>query len=575
MIGGQGRASLRGWFAARPLAIDLALVTVALLVAGVLRLALLGDVPYGLHPDEAQVGTDAARILDGDPPGAYTTAALGQPSGHAYLATPFVAVLGHEIIAIRLPLALTGLAAIPLLYAFARVTLGRPEAFFAAMLLATSYWHLLYSRVAHWSISYGTIALAVALCVVIGLQRRSRGWLVAGGAIAGLGAYTYNIYAIAVAALAVAIAIITAVCVEREDRGWWLRSVGLAAVVALTIALPMVVVVADPGSEFWDHAGDYSESGLLRSDEFREGSLAEKASLAAGQAKRFAATYTYDARFDLVDANGLRPVFDPLTLLLLAAGLVFAWTRRGNPAIIIALCCIVIIPLPAVLQRGSVMRQPLAAAPFAMLIAALPLAWAWRWGGRTADVADVSDGAVERAGRASKRQLRPHLLRVARVGLRVGTIGLVAAIAAITVRDYFWQWRDSDGVRFVYHDEVTAAAYYMRDLPDGTYVYFYSERHPLRLETIEFLAPDVEGEDRSGRWAIVEGDSIERIRRDVPVSLVILGPYVEQNLLGEVEARYPGGRVVAGIRDNHVDFVAYELDADRDAEAPSVPVTPP
>ena len=43
-------------------------------------------------------------------------------------------------------------------------------------------------------------------------------------------------------------------------------------------------------------------------------------------------------------------------------------------AIVAAICCLVIIPLPATLQQGSVMRQPVAVAPYVALLAALPLA---------------------------------------------------------------------------------------------------------------------------------------------------------------------------------------------------------
>lgn len=558
-------SGFRGWFAERPLALDAGLLALVLLVAATLRLTLLGDIPYGLHPDEAQVGTDAARILDGDPLGPYTEAALGQPSGHAYLATPFVAALGHEIIAVRLPLTIVAISTVALLYLFARIALGRPEAAFASLLLATSYWHVFYSRVAHWSISYGAIALAIAICAVLALQRRSRGWAIAGGACAGVGVYTYNIYPVAVLALAAALAVITRVAVPRQDRGWWIRSWGLAAIIAVILALPMLTVVAMPGSEFWDHMANYSEAGLLRSDEFRDASLAGKIELAAAQAKRFGASYVYDADIDIVDASGLRPVFDPLTLALVALGLPLAWQRRRNPAVIIAVCCIIIIPLPAVLQRGSVIRQPVGAAPFVMLVAALPLARAWRAGGGGSR--DESDSA--HAERASTNGGRAAWMKIA---LRAGALAVVTAIAVITARDYFWTWRESEHTRFVYHAEVTSAALYMRDLPAGTFVYFYSDRHPLRLETIAFLAPAVEGLDRSERWARGDPGSIGNIRRDVPVSFVLLEPYLELGLLGRIIERYPNGHTIVGERGGRLEFAAYELPPDPGA---TPPLTPP
>ncbi len=172
----------------------------------------------------------------------------------------------------------------------------------------------------------------------------------------------------------------------------------------------------------------------------------------------------------------LRPVFDPITLALLAAGAVIAWLKRREPMVILAACCIFILPLPALLQRGSMMREPLGAAPFVMFIAALPLAWLWRYATR-------ADGRGVRIAAA-------------------GAVALaVASVTAITVRDYFWTWRDDDLTRFVYHQEITSASEYMKTLPPDAYVYFYSERHPLSLETRTYLAPGIDGEDRSAEFS--------------------------------------------------------------------------
>ena len=166
--------------------LDAALLFVITTGAALLRLVRLGDVPYGVHSDEAQVGTDAHRILSDGWIGVYTHAALGQPTGHAYLTTPSIWLLGDNAFALRLPLALVALAAIPLLYLLVRVSLGRVEAAFASTLLAVSYWHLFYSRVAHWSISYGTILLAVLLCIMLGLRSGRWPWYAVAGALMGL-----------------------------------------------------------------------------------------------------------------------------------------------------------------------------------------------------------------------------------------------------------------------------------------------------------------------------------------------------------------------------------------------------
>jgi 4-amino-4-deoxy-L-arabinose transferase-like glycosyltransferase len=526
-------ARVRAYFDARPWALDLALIIVLVAAAGAMRLTLLGDIPYGVHPDEAQVGTDAHKIMDGDLWSVYTTAALGQPTGHAYFSTPSIWLLGDTAFALRLPLALVAVAAIPLLYLLVRTSFGRVEAFFAGAMLTVSYWHLLYSRVAHWSISYGTVILGVLLLLMLGRNRVQRGWFVAAGALLGLGIYTYNIYPIAVIAVFVFVAIMWFVeWRHRADRGWWLRSIAWFAGAAFIVALPMLIYVANPDSYYWDHIGNYSEVGVARSDEFDDASLAGKVRLTGEQAWTFFRTYTYDAEFDIVDANGIRPVFDPLTLILIAIGLVLAWRHRREPVVIAALCCMFIIPLPAVLQRGSIMRQPVAAAPFVMLIAALPLAAIWRAG-------------MEQRGRRA---------------VAFGSVGVaLGVIAAITVRDYYWTWREHPFVREIYFSEMTTASTWMDGFGDDAYFYFYSARAPFRLETRQFLAPDAVGEDRSREFGAADA-SIEGINRERESVFVLMEPYFD--LLPAIERRYPGGATVEARRDGKLEFLAYVLAPD-------------
>lgn len=518
-------------------AVDATLLLAITAAAGVLRLALLGDLPYGVHSDEAQVGTDAHRIISEGWIGLYTHAALGQPAGHAYLTTPSIWLLGDTAFALRLPLALVGVAAVPLLYLLVRVSYARLEAVFASAMLAVSYWHLFYSRVAHWSISYGTIVLAVLLCLSMGMRTRRRAWFVASGGLLGLGVYTYNIYPIAVAAVAVAIIAIGWLRYRGAEWAWWRGSVLVLGGAAVVVALPMIVYLANPHAYYWSHIDNYSDVGVLRSTEFRNANAWEKLDLIVRQAGTFAKAYAVEGHLDNVDGNGLRPVFDIPTLVLLGSGGVVAFRRRGEPMIVMALCCLAIIPLPAVLQRGSIMREPVGAAPFAMFIAALPLAAIWRG----------ASGAGWR-WRAAARVAAPIVLM---------------AIAVLTVHDYFWSWRKDAWPRAIYFSEMTSASLYMRALPAGTQIYFYSERASINLETRQFLAPDVSGQDRSYQFS-TRGGSTDTSRAR-PAVFVLLDAYL--SLLPALQQRYPDGHERLVARDGKTEFIAYEV--------PAVPLAAP
>jgi hypothetical protein len=158
------------YHAERPLAFDVTLAAAVTMVAAVLRLVKLGDIPYGVHPDEAQIGTDAFRISADKWIGVYSHAALGVPTLNAYLTWPGIWLLGHTAFSLRLPLALVGLAAVPLLYALVRVVRRIERSCGAAV--AISYWHVFYSRVAPPPISYPDDH--AARCIMLGLRRGLR-----------------------------------------------------------------------------------------------------------------------------------------------------------------------------------------------------------------------------------------------------------------------------------------------------------------------------------------------------------------------------------------------------------------
>jgi hypothetical protein len=549
----------RAYVRAHEWTIDAALIIALTAVAGALRLVKLGDIPYGVHSDEAQVGTDAHRILSDGWIGVYTHAALGQPTGHAYLTTPSIWGLGDTAFALRLPLALVALAAVPLLYLLVRVSFRRTEAVFAAGMLAVSYWHLYYSRLAHWSISYGTVLVAALLCLMLGMRRGGWWWYAASGALLGIGVYTYNIDPIAIVAAGAFIAIMSVrvllarrgeplpqplppqavgTAVERADAGSdtlprrraWFRGVAVLALAAVTVALPFLNYVRNPDAYYWAHFNNYEDVRITRTPQYAAAGTWERIGLIAGQAKYFASAYARAERPDTVDGNGsVRPVFDPLTLVLIAAGLLLAWRYRREPMVIAALCGLVILPLPAVLQKGSIMREPVGAAPYAMFFAALPLAALWRSGWQQRNA-------------------------LARYAPPVAACAAVALIAGVTVHDYFWTMRKDPFVRTIFFSQETSASTYMRTLPADTYVYFYSDRAPLSLETRQFLAPDVRGEDRSAEFGGAESIP-DNARR--PSVFILMGRY--EPLLGQIEAQYPGGEEQVVERDGKFEFAAYRL----------------
>lgn len=131
-------------------------------LAAVLRLWMLGDRPP--HHDEGVNGLLVERVMHlGYYP--YDPSNYHGPL-HYYLLTLSRLVLGHGILALRLPLALLGIAlcAMPLLLTR---RLGRPAALVASLLLATSPTLVYYARDA----IHETLFVLLALGVLVALER--------------------------------------------------------------------------------------------------------------------------------------------------------------------------------------------------------------------------------------------------------------------------------------------------------------------------------------------------------------------------------------------------------------------
>lgn len=183
---------------------------VAIVLGALLRVLRLDESPSGFFCDEASAGYDAWSLWETarDQYGTFLPAfarSFGDwdEASYRYLAVPFVALLGPTVVATRLPAALAGLATIPLLHALVRRTHGDRAAALAALCLAVSPWHVLFSRIAFRGV-LAPFALVLAVLLAVQARERPARWIGAGAA-AALALWTYSPARVVVPALAVVI----------------------------------------------------------------------------------------------------------------------------------------------------------------------------------------------------------------------------------------------------------------------------------------------------------------------------------------------------------------------------------
>ncbi len=162
------------------------------LMALVLRLVQLSDLPPGFAGDEAAFGLEARRIAQGDFIGLWSNVTLGHPSGHLYVTALFFKIGGESIFTIRLVMALTGAFTVPMAYLLFRQMFPSAISFIASALIAVSSWHLFYSR-SGWTIVPAIFVLVSGLYLFF-RGVRSSDWrvLIFGGLVLGLGFYTHK-----------------------------------------------------------------------------------------------------------------------------------------------------------------------------------------------------------------------------------------------------------------------------------------------------------------------------------------------------------------------------------------------
>ncbi len=145
-----------------------------LILAAVLRLWALDQYPAGFNGDEASIGYNAYSIWQTgkDEYGSFwplTFKSFGdyKPGLYFYFVIPFVATLGLDEWAIRLPSALLGIGTVILIYFLAKeVFKNRWVGILSSLLLAISPWHLHFSR-GGWETNAATFFITLGILLFL------------------------------------------------------------------------------------------------------------------------------------------------------------------------------------------------------------------------------------------------------------------------------------------------------------------------------------------------------------------------------------------------------------------------
>ena len=170
----------------------------AILAAGfALRLIGLAALPAGLNQDEASALYDAWAILNygvdrnmNRLPVLLVSWGSGQNALLSYLALPFIALLGPDVWALRLPMALSGCASLYIMWRLAGRARGARFGLWALLFLALCPWHVMASR---WGLESNLLPACLLAGAYFAARSEQRPWALLGAGVSfGLSLYAYG-----------------------------------------------------------------------------------------------------------------------------------------------------------------------------------------------------------------------------------------------------------------------------------------------------------------------------------------------------------------------------------------------
>lgn len=487
------------WFENRAEAVILASIV---LLAALLRLVALSEIPTLIHHDTASCALVGQRLMTGesrDPfaleGGWYFFPRLGLlPYGVS------LELLGTSVVALRLVSAVPGIMLIPALYVLVRTWFGRATATIAALLLAGNHVAVHFSRDGIWNIHPLFLGVVGFAALFGGWRRRSGFWLGVSGVALGLCLYTYT-----AGRLFAALGLLAAgLMVARQPRPrLWRSAAGFGIAFGITVAPLVGSYVRVPGALTADQTRNMSPFSEARREHVESvvGST-EPLRVLAYQVRHTLAGFV--SKGDTSSHYMTRwPMVGPVTAVLALLGLLWGLARFPDPRFLF-----LITWLLTGLFFGSIMT--INPPSFPRLLAVLPVPAIL-----AAAIAGLLWEKLSRAG------------RVVRAGVAASLAVLVVVALVRNTRIY---------VGFCRSMETTVNEWVvireLREMQQARTVYFFTGPYMLA----DSPAFELFREGRRHVFGITEADLPERLAEP---TAFILAP--EYRWVGEKLAeRFPG-----------------------------------
>ncbi len=226
-----------------------------IIIASILRLYQLGQVPISPDWDEVALGYNAYSILKTgrDEYGTFLPLSIRsfddyKPPLYTYLTVPSVALFDLTVWSVRLPSAIMGIFAVLGTFflvreLFRKSTINYQLSIFSSFLLAISPWHIQFSRIAFEANTGITLNIWAVATFLIGLRKKY--FFPISAILFGLGMYAYHSERIFLPLLVLLLGVIFRKEVFHKEN---IGSIITAILIGLLVVAPLATVFANKSS---------------------------------------------------------------------------------------------------------------------------------------------------------------------------------------------------------------------------------------------------------------------------------------------------------------------------------------
>jgi 4-amino-4-deoxy-L-arabinose transferase-like glycosyltransferase len=511
---------------------DLVIAGALFVVALLLRVLFVGQVPWLLTGDEGSGGLSAMAFISGHQNNLFSIGWYSFPSLYFYVQSLSIRLFGQTVVALRVPSALAGALTVFGLYFLVREAFGRWAAILSASYLAAFHFHIHFSRLGINNIWDGlfVVVFSALLWDAWDFDDRESGGrrlsFVTAGITLGLAQYFYT----SSRALFVMFPIWLVIAALKDRQAIRSRLPGIVAmlVAALTVFLPLGLFFVKHPNEFSAPMNRVTIFGRWLENEVQVRGVSQW-SIFVDQIFHSAMGFT---------SENLRAWYQPDHPMLLAL-----------PSALFLLGLVLLVPrildlrvtwlalwLGAAVVAGAMSQNPpsaqryVFAAPLAALLVGFPIAEVGGW--------------LARAW--------PKYRAIPRFALSAVLVLAILGDLDFYFGDYSFNHRFGD----LNTETATALGYYLADQKPGLEVYFFGAPRMgyTSLSTVPYLAPLAVGHD-----VLEPITSPPDWTLSGPTAFVFLPERL--NELDFVRQEYPGGHEteIRGKKDALL-FTSYMLD---------------